>query len=159
MLVSFGVARTQHIYREQSAQNLTEDLGGIFPGGKLIKTNLNTHRFLVDLNRAIEIAKKNSEEYVIIPDVAGYWVQSVQPNPLPVVWPNQGELDSQFHRVVMALSSGGPARTIIVQKVRASELRHGFIPLPDNDPFYTIVPYVRSHFRKVDETSFFELYR
>ncbi|MBI4445972.1 MAG: hypothetical protein HY645_08670 [Acidobacteria bacterium] len=160
MLLSFGIARTQHIYRDQPAQNLTKALAGVFPGGRLIRTNPNTYKFLLDLNGALDAAKRNGKTFVIIPDLAGYWVQSTQPNPLPIVWPHGGELKNErvYSRVVAELEAGKNRRWIIVQKVMAADLRKGFIPIP-NVQDYRLVQYVRSHFKRVDETRFFEIYR
>jgi hypothetical protein len=46
----------------------------------------------------------------------------------------------------------------IVQKYRADMLAKGFVTLPNSD-YYEVVHYVRSHFQKIGETRFFDLYR
>jgi hypothetical protein len=45
---------------------------------------------------------------------------------------------------------------VIVQKVEAFDLADGFRPLDEDQ--YEVVKYVRTHFRKTDETEYFELY-
>jgi hypothetical protein len=158
VLLSFGVSRPYYIYREQPSGELTESLDGVLPGGKLIYTNPNTYEFLVDLNNATDVASARNGTYAIIPEVAGYWVQSRQMNPLPIDWPWPVELNSQYltDRVTGALEAKRGEETVIVQKVEAFTLADGFAPLDEDQ--YPVAKYVRTHFRKVDETEFFELY-
>jgi hypothetical protein len=158
ILLSFGVSRPYYIYREQPSGELTKPLDGVLPGGKLIYTNPNTYEFLVDLNNATDMVSARNKKYAIIPDVPGYWVQSRQLNPLLVDWPQPVELSDQhlIDRVTSDLASKRGGVTVIVQKVHAFYLADGFVPLDDDQ--YAVVQYVRSHFRKTDETEFFELY-
>ena len=158
ILLSFGVSRPYYIYREQPSSELTESLDGVLPGGKLIYTNPNTYEFLVDLNSAIDVVSARDRTYSIIPEVAGYWVQSSQTNPLLVDWPQPVELGNRYliDRVTRDLAAKRGEVTVIVQKVQAFDLRDGFVPLDEDQ--YPVVQYVRTHFRKTDETEFFELY-
>lgn len=157
VLASFGVARTHYIYRDQPASNLTQELGGVFPGASRIRTNTNTYRFLVDLQKAIGMAQGLASTYGVIPDCAGLWVQSPQPNPIPIDWA-QGvrENEKLINRVANELESIRDHNIVIVQKVHANQLANGFVPLSD---WYALVRYVREQFTKVGETEFFELYR
>ena len=158
ILLSFGVSRPYYIYREQPSGELTRSLDGVLPGGRLIYTNPNTYDFLVDLNNAIDVVSARDKAYAIIPDVPGYWVKSRQTNPLPVDWPQPVELGNRdlIERVTKDLAAERGEVTVIVQKVQAFDLRDGFVPL-DYDQ-YPVVQYVRTHFDKVYETEFFELY-
>jgi hypothetical protein len=158
VLVSFGMARVYHIYRDQAAPNLTKRLDAILPGGKGIRTNENTYNVLVDLREAIKVSQDLGDTYTIIPDFAGWWVKSPQANPLSIDWPqgtelNRGEL---VHRVINELELKRNTNIVIVQKVEVSFLASGFTPISDG---YAIVEYVRHHFTQIYETSFFELYR
>ena len=156
--MSFGVARPYYIYREQPSSELTESLDGVLPGGKLIYTNPNTYEFLVDLNNAVDKVSAQNRRYAIIPEVAGYWVQSRQMNPLLVDWPWPVELSNQYltDRVTSDLTAKRGEVTVLVQKVDAFDLADGFTPLDEDQ--YPVVKYVRTHFSKTDETEFFELY-
>jgi hypothetical protein len=158
ILLSFGVSRPYYIYREQPSSELTKSLDGVLPGGRLIYTNPNTYEFLVDLNKAIDVASERNRTYAIIPEVAGYWVQSRQTNPLPIDWPWPVELSNQYltDRVTSELAAKRGDVIVIVQKVEAFDLADGFRPLDEDQ--YEVVKYVRTHFRKTDETEFFELY-
>src|ERR671932_631526 len=158
ILLSFAVSRPYHIYREQPSSELTESLDGVLPGGTLIYTNPNTYEFLVDLNNAIEVVAERGRTYAIIPEVAGYWVQSGQTNPLLIDWPWPVELNNQYlaDRVTNDLAAKRGGVVVIVQKVDAFDLADGFIPLDEDN--YPVVKYVREHFRKTNETEFFELY-
>jgi hypothetical protein len=158
ILLSFGVARPYYIYREQPSSELTKSLDGVLPGGKLIYTNPNTYEFLVDLNNAIDKVSARNRTYAIIPEVAGYWVQSRQMNPLLVDWPWPVELSNQYltDRVTSDLATKRGEVIVLVQKVDAFDLADGFTPLDEDQ--YPVVKYVRTHFSKTDETEFFELY-
>lgn len=156
-LVAFGMARENHIYREQSASHLNQDLGDVLPGARLIRTNDNTYSFLMDLQDAKNMVKSEGKNYCIIPDVAANWVRSLQRNPLSIDWPQETELGNQelVDRVVGDLEADRGRVIVIVQKYEANELASGLAPLSDS---YAVVHYVRSNFRKVGETRFFELY-
>ncbi len=158
ILLGFGVSRPYYIYREQPSSELTWSLDGVLPGGRLIYTNPNTYEFLVGLNNAIDVVTARDRTYAIIPDVPGHWVQSSQTNPLPVDWPQPVELGNQYliERVIMDLVAERGEVTVIVQKVQAFDLRDGFVPLDEDQ--YPVVQYVRTNFKKTDETEFFELY-
>ena len=160
ILVSFGVARTRHIYRDQPANQLTQSLAGVLPGARRIYTNPNTFAFLSDLNQAVALVKAQHKEYAILPDVAAYWVKATQANPLPAVWPHTDELSSGplMQRFVDAMEARRGNTVFIVQKVEAKDLARGFVPLPNSD-YYEVVRYVRTHFQKTQETDYFELYR
>jgi hypothetical protein len=158
ILLGFGASRPYYIYREQPSSELTRSLDGVLPGGRLIYTNPNTYEFLIDLNNAIDVVTAREGTYAIIPDVPGYWVQASQTNPLPVDWPQPVELGNQYliERVIMDLAAERGEVTVIVQKVQAFDLRDGFVPLDEDQ--YPVVQYVRTNFKKTDETEFFELY-
>ena len=158
ILVGFGVARPYYIYREQPSSELTESLGEVLPGGRLIYTNPNTYEFLVDLNDAADAVSARNRTYAIIPDVPGWWVQSGQTNPLLVDWPQPVELGNQYliDRVTSDLAAERGEVTVIVQKVHAFYLADGFVPLDEEQ--YAVVRYVRANFEKTSETEFFELY-
>jgi hypothetical protein len=158
LLVSFGSARTRFIARDLPAEKLTERLDAVLPGGKGIRTNQNTYEFLFDLREAIQVSKNFGNSYAIIPDCAGWWVQSPQVNLLPIDWVQGIELNKPelVSRVIRDLDLMRNTNIVIVQKIQAKKLRDGFIPFDDE---FTVVEYVRDHFTKVYETSLFELYK
>lgn len=156
--VLFGLFRVNYIYREQEASNLVRRLDEVLPGGRYIRTNENTYKFLVDLQKAIGIAQDLGMTYSIVPDCAGWWVKSSQTNPMSIDWAQGTELGKSElnRRVIRELESIRYNNIVIVQKVEANDLSNGFTPLSDQ---YVVVEYVKNHFVKVYETSFFELYR
>jgi len=162
IVLAFGIARTRYIYRDQPAVNLKKSLEGVLPGGNMIYTTPKTYEFMSDLNRAVELVQARQKQYAILPNAAAYWVKATQMNPLPTIWPitveelNKPEL---LHRYIDAMEQRRNDTIFIVQKVEATTLAKGFTPpLPSND-FYAVVRYARTHFSKIDETSFFELYK
>ena len=157
IVFSFGVARARYIYRDQPAANLNKSLEGVLPGAKLIKTNTNTYEFMSDLRAALEIVQARQQQYAILTDVAAHWVKAKQENPLPAVWPielNKPELQQRF---IAAMEQQRGKTIFIVQKVEAATLANGFTPVR-----YTyrseLVRYARTHFTKICETAYFELY-
>jgi hypothetical protein len=158
--LSFGVARTRYVYRERPASQLTMPLGGVLRGGEGVYTNRNTFEFMSDLKGALEFVEGERSRYAILPDVAAYWVKSPQPNPLPADWPQAIELSNPalMGRFVAAMEAARGDTVFVVQKVEAEDLADGFEPLPSND-YYEAARYARTHFVKIHETRYFELYR
>ena len=158
--LSFGVARTRYIYRDQPATQLSRSLDEVLPGGKLIYTNPNTFEFMRDLNEAVKFVAAEHKRYAILPDVAAYWVKAPQQNPLPAVWPHAEELSTPvlMDRFINAMEASRTDTIFIVQKVEAKDLARGFVPLPSSE-YYHVVGYARSHFVKIHETNYFELYK
>jgi len=131
------------------------------PGGNLVYTNGDTYEFMTDLGKAIRLVEGSQMAYAIIPDCAAGWVKATQENPLPAIWPITTEELSKpalMQRFIEAMEQKRSSTIFIVQKVEATTLAKGFTPLPSND-YYAVVRYARTHFNKIDETSFFELYR
>ncbi len=153
------VSRNRNIYHERPARELGFRLDGVLPGGKFIRTNRLTHAMMVDLRRAIE--RTEGRPFAIIPSFPGYWVKAAQRNPLSIDFADTYELSTPplFERVVAELESLPPRGFIIMDKVDFRWIALGARPINDDDPFYTLVPYVRRHFRKVGETEWFELYQ
>jgi len=158
-LVSFAAARTEYIYNEKPARYLTWDLGDVLAGGKNIKTDNNTYAVLRDFQVARRIAKGAGHIYCVIPDLSVIWVRGPEPNPLSIDWPQETELRKPrlVERVEGELESLKGDLVIIVQKFRADTLASGVAPLPQQHS--PLVPYVISHFVKMAETAYFELYK
>lgn len=158
ILVGFWDTRANHIYREQPSSELTKPLGGVLPGGALIYTNPRTYAYMADLKDATVRAREKGKRYAIIPQTAGWWVQSEQPNPLPIDWPWPVELGNRQlnDRVTRALAAERGKTVVIVQRVEAFDLAGGEARLDSKR--YPVVQYVRANYRKTGETRFFELY-
>ena len=156
--ICFRDARDHYVYLDRSASELTYKLDDVLPGGAGLLTNENTYAFLADLRQAID--KAGGGKYAVLPDLAGYWVEAAQLNPLPSDWPNwielaRPELASRFLR---AMDSDRPNLTFIVQKIDAFSLSRGFVPMLDSER-YAVASYVRRNYTLVGETRFFGLYR
>jgi hypothetical protein len=161
ILSCFGIAKTRYIYRDQPAGQLAYHLEGVLPGARHIYTNSNTFKFMNDLNRAVALAVKENKRYTIFPNVAAYWVQSPEENPLAIVWPHEDyELKTPpvMKRFIEDIENKRNNTIFIVQKVSAASLARGFVPLEEND-YREVLHYIHTHFTKIQETDYFELYR
>lgn len=159
-LTALWQARHSSVYHESPANQLTASLDGVFRGSRHLKTNPNTAAFLVDLNKAVALAKSKSLPYAIIPDFPGYWARSPQPNLLPIDWVKNTEISDPrlLQRVIQTLDGHRGQLIVIVQKVEAFPLAKQFKPLANSQKFAT-VRYVRKTFRKIAETKYFDLYQ
>jgi hypothetical protein len=162
-LICFGVGRSRHIFKERPASELHCSLDGILPGGKLIRTNPVTFEYLKELHEAVE--QSGGQEYAVIPDAAIHWVKSSQRNPLPIDWPNDMELSNPMllNRVIQALESQHGRIVVLVAKVTGSSLGDKPKPLSDAYPpvltYNKVAPYVASHFQKIGEMQYWEIYK
>lgn len=155
-LFEFGLARQSRVYRERPVSHLTP-LDGILRGARGLSSNVNTRAFLDDLNAAIVQTK--GETYAILPDLAAYWVQAGQSNPLPLDWVQRIELSNPRleKQVLDAIERKRGEIAFIVQKVEADRLAVGFLPF--NEPDYSSpANYVRQRLSEVAETRYFEIY-
>lgn len=152
--IFFVVGRNCHIYMEQPAWKLTCSLDGVLHGGRMIKTNPVTYQYMKELHD--EVDRLQGREYAVLPDAAIWWVKSPQKNPLPTSWPLDFELGTPalFDRFVQALETRRGRTVFLLAKVMGFNL----VNQPAPNYWYTIVPYVRSHFRRVDETQYWEIY-
>lgn len=158
VILSFGWSRTEYIYREQPAAQLTEPVADVLPGGRMIYTNPTTYAFLEDFREARRIAEQRDKEYAVIPQVAGYWPQAEQTNPLPLDWPWSVELGSGAlnDRVERDLDAERGEVVVLAQKTDAFDLADD--PQPATSEMYEILDYVRENWEKTGETEYFEIY-
>lgn len=158
VILSFAWSRTEYIYRELPASQLTEPVGEVLPGGRLIYTNPQTYAFLEDIGEGSRMAEQRGKEYAIIPQAAGYWVQAEQTNPLPLDWPWSVELGTPElnERVEQDLAAERGETLVLAQKVDAFELAYD--PQPATSEQYEILRYVRENWEKTGETEYFEIY-
>jgi hypothetical protein len=154
-LCAFGVARTDHIWRERRACFLTRDLGDVLPGARLIRTNETTYALLKDLKAAEDSVRADGKMYCIVPDLAACWIKSEQANPLCSDWPINDGLGKQCRRAFEELEACRPDVVVIVQKYAVCSIATSLTPLSKKP---VIVEYVRSNFAKTGETEFFDLY-
>ena len=150
--------RQEHVYLDRPARQLTEPLGGLFPGTRHLWTNPNTRAALADLQAAIALA--GGKPFAIIPDFPAYWVKAPQRNPLPIDWAQGTELASPalLQRVLDTLDGQRGRPVVIVQKFDARFLPLGLVPLEEPGR-YRVVQHVRARFARFAETRFFDLYQ
>ncbi len=156
-LCNFDRARLKYVYLERPATELTWPLDGILPGGKGVLVDRTTYLVLQDLQAATVLAGK---PYAIQPDFAGWWVGADQRNPLPVDWAQWIELGSPRlqDRAIGAMNAQRGKLTIIVAKYETATLARKLAPSP-NSFRYPLAAYARTHFVKIGETRFFEIFR
>lgn len=152
--------RQAFVYMEKPAAGLTKPLDNVFPGGGKLRTNPNTYKFLLDLQRAVKLAEDLGRPYAILPDLPGYWAAAEQINPLPIDWAKNTELTHPdvMRRLLAAIDGQRGRVTFLVQKFEAFPLRYGFRKLTDNVKF-AVALHVRRNFAKVADTECFELYQ
>jgi len=152
-LICFGIGRVLFIYRDLPAWKLTCSLNGVLPGGKLIKTNPVTYEYMKELHDLVQ--QYQGREYMILPDGAIWWIKAPQGNPLPTSWPLDFELGTPqlYNRFIQALDAQHGRGVIFLAKVMGFNLVN--VPAPD---WYSVVPYVKSHFHKIGETKYWEVY-
>lgn len=158
VILSFGWSRTEYIYRDLPAGQLTEPVGEVLPGGNLIRTNPQTYDFLAQIEEQGELAGQRGKEYAIIPQAPGYWAKAEQTNPLPIDWPWSVELGSEElnDRVKRDLDRERGETVVLAQKADAFELAYD--PQPATSERYEILEYVRENWEKTGETRYFEIY-
>lgn len=156
IVLLWGAARREIIYRDRSAPELTYTLDSVFPGTAKLLTNQNTHDFLADLRVAVSMA--GGGQYAILPDMPGYWVQAGQPNPLSVDWTLFIEISRPelVARVNDELDARRGSMVVIMQKYRADIMRSTFAPVPED--YSEAYDHVLKNYQKVGETRFFEIY-
>lgn len=156
-LWSFDKARLKYVYLERPASELTWRLDGILPGGRGLLVDGNTYLVMRDLQAAIAEAGK---PYAIQPDFAGWWVAADQANPLPVDWPQWIELGSPQlrDRAIAAMNAQRGKLAIIVAKYETALIARKLTPSPTSFR-YPLAAYARTHFTKIGETQYFEIYR
>ena len=152
----FIYIRRNQIYEERPAGELTYRLDGIYPGGNLIRTNKRTYTYLLDLQQAIK--KIGTKQFFILPDTPGYWAAAKQKNPLPIDWPNPGELYTKqlMDRAIAVLKEKRGKAVVILQKVIAVELANKFTPVDYSST--PLLKYVTGNYKKTGETNLFSIY-
>ena len=158
VILSFGWSRTEYIYRDLPAGQLTEPVGEVLPGGNLIYTNPQTYAFLEQIDEQARLAEQRGKEYAIIPQAPGYWAKADQTNPLPIDWPWSVELGTEElnNRVKRDLERERGETVVLAQKADAFEL--AYEPQPATSEQYEILEYVRENWEKTGETRYFEIY-
>jgi len=156
-LWAFDQARMKFVYLEGPARQLIWRLDGVLPGGAGLQTDRNTYLVLRDLRT---ITSVEGRRYAILSDFAGWWPAAEQSNPLPVDWPQWIELGSPQlrQRAIAALDAQRGKLDFVVPRFDTWSLAKGFTPAP-NSFRYPLAAHVRTHYTKVGETPFFEVYR
>lgn len=154
-VTSLHIGRTMHIFCELPAAELKYPLDDRFRGGQGIFTNKNTHDFLKELTESTDWIRSRGRRYAVLPDCAEFWATSAQPNPLFSDWPIDEEIQFVRPRFLHELV-GLQDTSFVVQKYRASTLARQ--PVAIEPKTCMACEAVRSHFRLVRETKYFEIY-
>jgi len=104
------------------------------------------------------MAVQHDRRLAVVPNDAGWWVQAPQRNPLPIDWPQPIELSKPGleRQVVDQLLAQQGTIIVAVEKYEPSTLAEGLTLLDVSK--YPIVQSVRSLFRKIGESDYFEIY-
>ena len=149
-------SRMKFVYLERPVSDLTWPLDGVLPGGAGLRTDRTTYLVLRDL----KALTSRGEPYAILPDFAGWWPASTESNPLPVDWSQWIELGSPAlrSRAIAAMDSQRGRILFLVAKYDTPILAKKLTPAPSSFR-YPLAAYARTHYTKVGETPFFEIYR
>lgn len=157
----FWQGRQLHPYRDRPAADLRWDVGEVLPGGAGLRTNQLTYATLLDLKNLTDRFRAEHRLYGILTDGSAYWIRSPEQNPLPCEWPQATALGYNrklFARFYAALEAMPVGSRVIVQKFHISEYSWIVAPIASDHPYFEVQNWVRRHFRKVEETSFFAVY-
>ncbi|MDP3677138.1 MAG: hypothetical protein Q8R44_18895 [Novosphingobium sp.] len=156
-LWAFDLARMKFVYLERPARELTWRLDGVLPGGAGLRTDRNTFFVLRELRALTSSA---DGRYAVLPDFAGWWPAAEQVNPLPVDWPQWIELGSPVlrTRAIAAMNAQRGKLIFVVAKYETPSLANGFTPASISFR-YPLAAYVRTHYTRIGETAYFEIYR
>ncbi len=153
---AFHYGRTNLIYRERPACELTARLDGVLAGGLGVRTNPRVREMLAELRDLATSATQASVRYAVLPDCAAWWIGALQPNPLPFIWDNEVELPGPLRaRAVEALRQTRGRVRFFVTRYETDSLAEGLRPLR---PRYPATQALRSMARKLGETRYFEIY-
>jgi hypothetical protein len=151
--------RTHEIYRDRVASELTVPLDDVLPGAAGIRTNPNTARFIRALADGVDREKAENRGYAIVPDAAGWWVQSYDRNALPIDWMFDVEIRGRPEiaaRVIRSLDARRNTETVLLETVSAADLAKGNVPI---GPGYSVAAYVRTHYQLQWQNDLIAAYR
>ncbi len=157
LVILFHDARLHRIYREAPSEALTVSLTGIMKGASHLRTNPRTAAMLADLRDLTTSLSQQRRPYAILPDCAAWWIAAQQRNPLPLLWDNEVELPNATLRrqAIEALDSKRGTLALLITRYETDSLAEKLRPLA---PRYPATQHGHSHWSKVGETSFFEIY-
>lgn len=158
LFLAFGYSRYHNVYKDNRAGNLTAELDGVLNGAAGIMTNPEIQTSFRELN---ELADRYGDSLAVVPDYAAFWATSEHPNPLPIDWPNIGELSDSIAQqyVQVTLDSLRGRALVAVQKYRTSELYLERRPLEDDIYQFPVIDMIETTFIRIGETEYFYLYR
>ena len=156
-LFAFHLVRTNTIYLDMPAGQLTKDVGDIMLGARWIKTNPKTYDFIADLATAKDVVQKQGKKYVVLYDFSAAWIRDPQSNPISSDWPIPLSLiNARENRVEEELADQKNDIVIVVQKYDLYSAALGLNLLQENST--PLGAYVTAHFNKTGETKYFNLY-
>lgn len=125
-------ARTEVVYRDAPARELTERLDGVLPGLAGLRTSPANLAYVRDLAEAIRLAQERGEAYVVLPGSGSLWLGTAQPNPLSADWVQPVEVGQR----------GAPAAVAVTEEVE--RLRGNVTAIIQRAPDEETPPTVRS---------------
>jgi hypothetical protein len=142
--------RLEHIYRDLPAHKLTQSISDMLPAAKGLRTNERTAAMVQDLRNAVEAVKG---PYVVIPDLAAYWIAREKPNPLATDRAVISELYGQRARIESELAN----LWVIVQKCTSKQIAYECQPI-NKDPSYELGLWVDQNLELIEETDYYRVY-
>jgi hypothetical protein len=157
LVLVWGTARFCLIYRDGPYTEVNQPLDDVLAGGAGLRTNPRTFALMSDLKHAVSLTE--GRPYAVVADFPAHWARAKQHNPLSIDWPQSTELNTPALRArvigdLEALRAGG---CIVAQNVAAGPFAERTKPIED-DSYYFVLTYVRTHFRKIAGTRWFDLY-
>jgi hypothetical protein len=155
--VAFVYLRTNFIYRDKSAKELTYKLDRIYGFGS-IKTNKNTAMAMNELNTICYKLKTNN--YCILSDFAGFWAAHPNNNPTILDWSISDEMPSKSLKNIYwkSIYDNKKIKFIITQKYYSEFLADSLVSIKSNDIQYSLIDSVQNHYIKKWEGKYFSVF-
>ncbi len=154
--ISFYFVRTQNIYRDLPAKNLTYKLDGIVNGACGIKTNLTTYKVLVELN----LLKKKYPNIIVIPDFTACNILHSHHSKLLTEWPNKTEIPNEKILQKVTSKIGNDSSLIFAIAIyQTAQIQDSLSQIPNNGLDYPIIRFVKNNTTKIEDYNYFEIYK
>lgn len=154
--ISFYFVRTQNIYRDLPAKNLTYKLDGIVNGACGIKTNLTTYKVLVELN----LLKKKYPNILVLPDFTACNILHSHQSKILTEWPNKTEIPNEkiLQKVVSKIGNDS-SLIFAIATYQTAKQQDSLLRIPNNGLDYPIIRFAKNNSTKSEDYNYFEIYK
>lgn len=154
-VIIFYFVRLQIIYKDGKAANLSYNLENVVEGANGIYTNKNTYAVLIELKKL----KMEIPNLIALPDFTACSILHTHQSPILTEWPNKTEIPNNkiLHKVTSPLLTDS-IHCFAIPIYETSLLKDGFILQEEAGMKYPIVRFIKTHFTKLQQPTYFEIY-